>query len=209
VSGDCCKPAPSGEGETCPVCGQEGLPVGYRTVAALTLGSVPARGSYRLCRTRPCAVVYFGADGTPRRGADVRFVPAAKVEGPEAVLVCFCLLHRRSELGSEGREEGASPLVDIIVGQIRNSGCACEVRNPSGRCCLADLRAEAVKGSPARRKVRRPTPQSSHLAFGRSQLGGEHPDPMPERSLLASEQRPPHPEQWLLRLEPSLLRLEP
>jgi hypothetical protein len=46
------------------------------------------------------------------------------------------------EIESELRQSGASTVVDRIAAKVKARECACEVRNPSGQCCLAEVRAE-------------------------------------------------------------------
>lgn len=146
MSGDCCAPAEdrSANVQSCPACGCRGQSVESSTVAALVAGPVPARQTLWLCRDRDCAVVYFGDAGARVLVSGLRFLTALKSESPEA-LVCYCFLHARSEIESELQHGGTSTLVDRIAVKVRAGECACEVRNPSGRCCLGEVRAETVR----------------------------------------------------------------
>ena len=140
MSGDCCADRPGGV-LSCPACGCPGQSVGYTTVAALASGPAPARQEFWLCREPDCEVVYFGDAGARLRVSELRFLPAFKSESPEA-LVCYCFLHSRMEIESELRQSGTSTVVDRIAAKVRARECACEVRNPSGQCCLGEVRAE-------------------------------------------------------------------
>lgn len=145
MSGDCCAPSEVSKNmESCPACGCRGQSVESSTVAALVAGPVPVRQALWLCRERDCEVVYYGDAGARVLVSDLRFLPAFKSESPEA-LVCYCFLHARSEIESELRRDGISTLVDRIAVKVKAGQCACEVRNPSGRCCLAEVRAETVR----------------------------------------------------------------
>jgi hypothetical protein len=126
---------------SCPACGCRGQSVEYTTVASLALGPVPARQEFWLCRDRDCETVYFGDARARLRVAEVRFLPAFKSESPDA-LVCYCFLHARMEIESELRQSGTSTVVDRIAAKVRARECACDVRNPSGQCCLGEVRAE-------------------------------------------------------------------
>ena len=64
---------------------------------------------------------------------------------PAEALVCYCFLHPRSEIESELRHDGISTLLDRIAAKVKAGECACEVRNPSGRCCLGEVRAEIAR----------------------------------------------------------------
>jgi hypothetical protein len=141
---DCCAQQPAGNrpaGVGCPACHSESQPVESHTVAALILGSVPRRQRFWLCRSRDCEVVYFGDSGARLLVSELRFLPAFKSESPEA-LVCYCFLHRRSEIETELRHSGTSTVGDRIAIRVQARECECEVRNPSGRCCLGEVKAE-------------------------------------------------------------------
>lgn len=146
MSEDCCAPSGvcSNDMQSCPACGCRGQSVERSTVAALVAGSVPARQAFWLCRERDCGIAYFGDAGARVPVSDLRFLPAFKSESPEA-FVCYCFLHPRSEIESELRHDGISTLVDRIAVKVKAGECACEVRNPSGRCCLGEVRAETVR----------------------------------------------------------------
>jgi hypothetical protein len=148
MNGDCCAQPPAGnqpaEAPSCPACQSESQPVASHTVAALILGSVPGRQRFWLCRSRDCEVVYFGDSGARLRVSELRFLPALKSESPEA-LVCYCFLHRRSEIETELRHSGTSTVGDRIAAKVQARECECEVRNPSGRCCLGEVKAETER----------------------------------------------------------------
>ena len=146
MSGDCCALAEdrSADVQGCPACGCRGQSVESSTVAALVAGLLPARQAFWLCRDRDCEVVYFGDAAASVLVSDLRFLPAFKSESPEA-LVCYCFLHARSEIESELRHDGISTLADRIAVKVKAGECACEVRNPSGRCCLGEVREETVR----------------------------------------------------------------
>jgi len=46
------------------------------------------------------------------------------------------------EIECELRQSGTSTVVDRIAAKVKARECACEVRNPSGQCCLGEVRAE-------------------------------------------------------------------
>lgn len=110
-------------------------------MAALVFGAVPPRQNFWLCRTRECELAYFGDSGARLEVSEIRFLPAFKSERLEA-LVCYCFLHRRSEIVCELRENGVSALLDRIAVKVKSGECACEVRHPSGQCCLGEVQAE-------------------------------------------------------------------
>ena len=138
MSESCCSiPAVEGNAARCPASGYEGKPVDWTTVAALTSGPVPSRQDFRLCRDPECEVVYYGSAGTVLRTGDLNVQPGFK-EGSGG-LVCYCFLHREADVARELAERGTTGIFDSIKRQVKAGNCACEVRNPSGKCCLGEV----------------------------------------------------------------------
>lgn len=131
-------PSPSSSHRLCPVSRFPGQRVAWRTVAALTRGRLPARQELWLCRDPTCPTAYFGAEGSLIGSEELRVDPGFK--GGSGGLICYCFLHRREDIAREVATTGATGILAAIEDQVRAGNCACEVRNPSGRCCLAEVR---------------------------------------------------------------------
>ena len=56
-------------------------------------------------------------------------------------VVCYCFLYRRSDIENEVRATGRTTVPDRIAAEVKAGNCACEVRNPTGRCCLGEVLA--------------------------------------------------------------------
>ena len=139
ATGSSCSGRPQDAGRrTCPISNGPGRPVAWRTVAALALDAVPERQELFLCMDPDCEAIYFGESGLVLRRGEVREVPAHKAGGEG--LVCFCFLHRRAEVEAEARA-GTDRIFTAIREQVRAGNCACDVRNPTGCCCLGDVRS--------------------------------------------------------------------
>lgn len=135
----CCKaegPAPAPA--ACPECHQPGRPVARATVGALARSEVDAARlsgrDYRFCASPDCPVVYFSPDREPLRRHDLRAPVHQKDLGPDVPL-CYCFGYTRARLAREG-----DAALAFVTAQVRAKRCACDIKNPSGRCCLADLR---------------------------------------------------------------------
>ena len=151
-SGESCdkaKAAASGE-TACPRCGAVGKVVGDETVRAiLKPGQAEPLVAVerRFCRTPSCAVLYYGADGrVVEKGAASVRVGVKETEDP--VPLCYCFEFTRAHVRREVAETGDSTIPDRIDAEIRAGRCACERKNPSGACCLGDVR-KAVKEAKA------------------------------------------------------------
>jgi len=128
----------------CPGCGAVGHDVGRETVGAMATLEVPARSlcraRYRYCSTPGCPIVYYGDDGIVLQQSNVRVPVNAKDAGPDVPL-CYCFGHTRRSIADEIAATGKSTAFAAITREIKAGQCACEVKNPSGRCCLGDVRA--------------------------------------------------------------------
>jgi hypothetical protein len=119
----------------CPDCGKEAGSVGPTTI----LHHLKSAWSYKLadqkyyfCDAANCEVVYFGEDGRVIGIKDIRGEIGQKRTDPERLL-CYCF-------GVTQRDAQADPRARaFVVEQTRQGACACESRNPSGRCCLKDF----------------------------------------------------------------------
>jgi hypothetical protein len=87
---------------------------------------------YYFCSDPDCSVVYFGQDNSVIEKALLRTEVGIK-EKSEQALICYCF-------GVTKSEAEANPLArQFVVEQTRQKQCACEARNPSGKCCLTDF----------------------------------------------------------------------
>ena len=91
--------------------------------------------AYWFCDDPDCDVVYFGADGTLFRRGDLRTEVGCKLRGDDR-LICYCFDVRATDIIEP---EGLKACRDYVIHKTRDSACDCEIRNPSGRCCLADF----------------------------------------------------------------------
>jgi hypothetical protein len=98
--------------------------------------------AYAFCQQQPCPVVYFSADGMQRLAeADLRERVHQKAPGADDVFVCYCFRHTPGTLRAAHRATGTGTVIDQITRNIQAGRCACEIRNPQGRCCLGNVRA--------------------------------------------------------------------
>lgn len=126
----------------CPTSGGPGQPVGWKTVAALVVGPVPSRQPFWLCREPGCPVVYFADNpGVVLAVDQLRVRPGFKAGGD---LLCYCFLVGRSDVAREVATSGNSRAAASIAAEVKAGNCACDVRNPSGKCCLPEVRKAAA-----------------------------------------------------------------
>jgi hypothetical protein len=106
-----------------------------------------ASTAYYFCDDPACDVVYFPADPQAPlfRRADLQVRVGVK-EKDDPILVCYCFGFTRSDILDEIRRTGRSTVGERIGAEVRAGNCACEVKNPSGKCCLGDVSRIAEDG---------------------------------------------------------------
>ncbi len=148
--GCCSEPREESAGR-CPVSKGVGQPVKWITMVALSRVPIPPSQEVFLCRDPDCEVVYFGNQGLELRRTDVHTVPGFK----EATggLVCYCFQHTQMAVEEEARTLRASPTLKFVLTKVQEKSCACEIRNPSGKCCLKDIQIIVRANTPKKGAV--------------------------------------------------------
>ncbi len=123
--------------QRCPTSGGEGQSVRWTTLAALANGPIPERQRVWLCTDPDCELVYFGEHGLRLSLADVRVAPGSKIGG--SGFACYCFEYSRQAIEDEVHRLGSSPTAEEIRREVQAKNCACEVRNPTGKCCLSEV----------------------------------------------------------------------
>lgn len=142
---DCCSAKSScdaPEVATCPMNGARSKRVGMLTLKSV-VRRLPLRmpeTQYYFCEATDCDVVYFALDPQApifRRG-DLLVSVGAK-SNADPLPVCYCFGYTRKDIEDEIAETGRSTIADRITAEVRAGRCACEVKNPSGKCCLGHV----------------------------------------------------------------------
>ncbi len=146
--GDCCKvQKPKSNGQTpCPECGAVGRVVADETVQAILKAADATQllaVERRFCRTSTCEVLYYGADGRMVK-KDAAIVRVGIKETEDPIPLCYCFGFNRADVRREVAEIGRCSIPARITAEVRAGRCACEVKNPSGACCLGEVN-KAVK----------------------------------------------------------------
>lgn len=140
---DCCKTNSGDSLEVrrhCPHNGVTGKSVPLITLKSLllpnALAKLNAQQRYRFCASPDCPVVYFAEDGETFTSEQIKVAVFAKDNGPD-VPVCYCFGWLRQDL----QDPANCYAPDEITAHIQAQRCGCEVNNPQGRCCLANVRS--------------------------------------------------------------------
>lgn len=89
--------------------------------------------AYYFCDSPDCDVVYFGQDTQTFTQAELRTRVGQKSNQADRTL-CYCFDVKQNDL-----LERFGVARNFVVNQTLNGTCDCEIRNPSGRCCLKDF----------------------------------------------------------------------
>jgi len=130
---------PKNKPGACPACGKKGKPVAVLTVKSLVRDHthVPASVSCSFCRTPECDIVYF-SDQAVFRKPDLKVRVGIK-ETADPVPLCYCFDYSREDVRRHIESTGRTTILEEIKVEVQSGFCACEVKNPSGACCLGEV----------------------------------------------------------------------
>ncbi|MBP0726015.1 (2Fe-2S)-binding protein [Bacillus sp. RG28] len=143
---DCCKSndlsSETSKLEVCPSCNVDGKKVKIITLKSLlkpmALNSLNANLDHYFCSTSNCEVVYFDSEKKSYFKSDIK-VQVFQKDSSLDVPVCYCFDWTKGKLQQSVQNELASQPVEQIRKNIKANRCGCEVNNPQGSCCLANV----------------------------------------------------------------------
>jgi hypothetical protein len=126
----------------CPVNGTRSKQVDMLTVKSLVrrlpLGMLNTQ--YYFCDASDCDVVYFALEvEAPMFRREDLVVRVGAKETADPLPVCYCFGFTREDIKNEIATTGHSTVADRIKAEVNAGNCACEVKNPSGKCCLGEV----------------------------------------------------------------------
>ncbi len=137
---NCCTPQPKGK-VICPKCSQKAKGVLGKTLNALlkdeTKMNLSCLDGFYYCKTPSCKVIYF-REYTILTQNDLKVVVGLK-DGAKPATLCYCFGWTKEKIKAELEISGKTTALEDIKAKMQNPGCSCEVKNPSGGCCLADV----------------------------------------------------------------------
>lgn len=113
----------------------------YKSVSQLTVlhnllapwKNFSAEVTYYFCEDPDCEVIYFTETCSIFKKPDIRSLFKNTKADSNDDLICYCFGVSKNDYldNPETRE--------FVVEQTKLKNCACELRNPSGKCCLKDF----------------------------------------------------------------------
>lgn len=138
VEGESSSLSPAKAG-ACPSCGKKGKPVATLTVKSLVRDhtQVSASAPYSFCRTLGCDVVYFAGQAMFNK-PDIKVRVGIK-ETADPIPLCYCFGYTQEDIHRDTGASKSAAIPEKIKAEVQGGFCACEVKNPSGTCCLGDI----------------------------------------------------------------------
>jgi hypothetical protein len=96
---------------------------------------------YYFCPAADCPTVYYSGDGQQLFDeTELREKVYQKHSADDETVICYCFRHTVGDLRAELDRTSLGTVPDQITAGIRAGQCACDLRNPEGRCCLGNVR---------------------------------------------------------------------
>lgn len=136
---DCCASNPKKiNTQTCPQCN-----TACKHVAMLTLYhqvKFPENlniisDDYYFCSAKDCATAYFSMTGNR--------ISKQQLTSHQAILsdkLCYCFDIATADYLTALNTKQAEAIKNFVIERTKSGECACELKNPSGQCCLAKFK---------------------------------------------------------------------
>ena len=126
----------------CPLCHEEGKAVLAKTINALVKQEYKNRlnsmEGFSICKTSTCRAIYYRGNEVVTQedmSVSVGFKDDAKIKNH-----CYCFGWTEERIIEDIKEHGKSTAIEDIKAKMDSVGCSCEVKNPTGKCCMADVK---------------------------------------------------------------------
>lgn len=142
----------------CKECGHRGKSLKGITVKSLVrepkLGVIKSFEGFYFCETPTCKVVYFNNEQQLYLHKDDLKVRVGIKETEDPILVCYCFGWTQEKIFEQIKLKGYSTAVQEISAKVKTGECACEIKNPSGKCCLPEVNNMVKKGMELYAKIK-------------------------------------------------------
>ena len=151
ISMDCCAPknTASDHRTICKQCSQKAKTVDavtlYHMLRNQFLSAIQKEAAYYFCESKDCTVVYFNNETDQYFTKDDVRIRIGLKETESPIQVCYCFDYTEESIREEVERTSTSTATEEIAAKVQAGLCACEVRNPAGRCCLGNVRATIKK----------------------------------------------------------------
>lgn len=140
----CCKtPAENIAHQNCPECGIACLSVAMKTIwhqVQYPDNQYIPVGDYAYCANPKCLVAYFSL---------LKRIPKSNLnvfKGGQDAMLCYCFDISTGAYQCAIQTNESVAIKAFVVQQTKAGICACDIKNPSGRCCLGDFKKHHPHG---------------------------------------------------------------
>ncbi len=136
---DCCASnLPKATTQACPQCGAACKHVEMRTLyhqVRFPENQGIISSTYYFCPAKDCPTAYFSITGNS--------IPKQQLTTYQAIKndkLCFCFDINASDYLTALSTNNAEAIKNFVIQRTKSGECACEIRNPSGQCCLSKFK---------------------------------------------------------------------
>lgn len=145
----CCDIKVGEDTAICKKCGGKWRPVSEVTLKSLVkepvLESIESLNGFYYCETPTCGVVYFNHEQQVYLHKEEVKIRVGIKEIKDPIPVCYCFGWTQERIFEQIKQLGYSTAIQEINAKVKAGECTCEIKNPSGRCCLGEV-IKVVKG---------------------------------------------------------------
>lgn len=135
---DCCPNTSAKTKQICPECGSACNSVSMSTLyhqVRFLENQALITDSYYFCPAKTCSVGYFSNTGSTVPKQHLRTYQEIQNDK-----LCYCFDIDANQYLSALKAHCVEPIKDFVIQRTKAGDCACETRNPSGQCCLANFK---------------------------------------------------------------------
>jgi hypothetical protein len=103
------------------------------------LRATVAETQYYFLETPACEVVYFTQDPSQYFFTSDLTVRVGSKVTEDPIPVCYCFEKTERMVIDDVLAHGRSTIFEEITAHVKANECACEAKNPAGRCCLGNV----------------------------------------------------------------------
>ena len=135
---ECCSGGSTSSVAMCPQCSISGKNTSMKTISHQV--KFPdildiETDNYYYCADSSCSVGYFSQEDKIIPKKQLR----AFAEHTNNKL-CYCFDINTEQYLNALKDETAATIKQFVIQKTKSGDCACEIRNPSGQCCLANFK---------------------------------------------------------------------
>lgn len=128
--------------DMCPICKNKAKEVSPITIKSLVkdeyLKELSSVKDFYYCQSPSCEVIYFKLNEIIKQ--EFLSQEVGLKEWASSKTICYCFNWSQEVIANEIKEFGRTNAIDDISEKMKNIGCDCEHNNPSGKCCLKDVK---------------------------------------------------------------------